>query len=164
MASRMDSLYIHKNGLLVKMKDLLHANNDYALKKVKKEYDDIIKKINNCNYKEGFGSSKNSLNTFKEKDPHSNYTKVSFKTKIPKSHQKYYDKFRSPVTDYNFLMHKSKVLEELVPISENSTEHFYDTKMTELEEPETMPMEFAPNNESTGTMETYYDDSYDLYN
>lgn len=156
--SYIETLYIDKNNLLIKMKDLLMVNDINQLQKTKNDYTEVMQKIQRYIYRGG-DTNKIKPKTFviPERDPHSSYTKVSFDRPVPKRHLKYYNEFKNPVKDHNFLMHRRKVVEEIEPISE---------KDVVIEEQYTsVPVESEPeyceyNNESSGVT---YNNSYDDY-
>lgn len=158
MRSYIETLYIEKNNLLIKMKDLLMVNDINQLQKAKNDYTETMQKIQRYLAKGG-SVSKIKPKTFviPERDPHSSYTKVSFDRPVPKRHLKYYNEFKNPVKDHNFLMHRRKVIEEIEPISETDVKIDYIPETTldcESEE------DCNYNNESTGVT---YDNSYDDY-
>lgn len=158
MRSYIETLYIEKNNLLIKMKDLLMVNDINQLQKAKNDYTETIQKIQRYLVKGG-SVSKIKPKTFvkPERDPHSSYTKVTFDRPVPKSHLKYYNEFKNPVKDHNFLMHRRKVIEEIEPISETDVKIDYIPETTLDSESEE---DCNYNNESTGVS---YDNSYDDY-
>lgn len=158
--SYIETLYIEKNNLVIKMKDLLMVNDLFQLQKTKNEYTEIMQKIQRYIIKGG-SIIKIKPKTFviPERDPHSNYTKVSFDRKIPKRHLKYYNEFKNPVKDHNFLMHRKKIMEEIEPIPENNIDVVIEQQLIQTSQKSDTEDEDY-NNESSNVN---YDDSYDTY-
>lgn len=158
MRSYIETLYIEKNNLLIKMKDLLMVNDINQLQKTKNDYTETMQKIQRYLMKGG-SVSKIKPKTFviPERDRHSSYTKVSFDRPVPKRHLKYYNEFKNPVKDHNFLMHRRKVIEEIEPISETDVKVDYISE-TKLDSESEGDCNY--NNESTGVT---YDNSYEDY-
>ena len=93
------------------MKDLLNVDDVFNLQKNKKEYDDVMIRINRY-YRKG-GSFVEQKPVLNKRAPYSDLTEVKFKNKINPLHMKYYKEFKNPVHDNNFLMYKEMVREEL---------------------------------------------------
>lgn len=159
MSSYIETLYIEKNSLLIKMKDLLMVNDLNQLQKTKNDYTEVMQKIQRY-FVKGGSASKIQPKTFviPERDPHSSYTKVSFDRPVPKRHLKYYNEFKNPVKDHNFLMHRRKVIEEIEPISEKDV--VIEKQITPQVELESETEDCEYNNESSGVT---YGNSYDDY-